>query len=174
MFFALWPDDPARVALSRLSQAVARATGGRAPAAANLHLTLAFVGDVPADRVPALREAGRAVAAQTPPFTLVLDRLGEFRDGGIAWIGAAEIPAALADIAERLAHRLSADEFRVDRRAYAPHLTLARKCRKPVAAHAARIAWQVDELALVESALRPGGPSYRDDSRWLLAAPDRV
>jgi 2'-5' RNA ligase len=170
MFFALRPDVPARIALSSLSHAVARATGGRAPAAENLHLTLAFVGDVAAGRVPALREAGGAIAAQFPPFTLVLDRLGEFRDGGIAWIGAAEIPPPLAGIAERLAKRLSTEGFRVDRRAYAPHLTLARRCRKPVDAHAVRIAWRVDELALVESVLRPGGSSYRDDSRWPLVA----
>ena len=171
MFFALWPDAPARAALAGLAHAIARAAGGRAPAAANLHLTLAFVGDVAPARVAALRETGRGVAAEISPFTLVLDRLGAFRDGGIAWIGAAEIPSGLADIAERLSHRLSAEGFRVDRRAYAPHLTLARKCRMPPKdAHTVRIAWRVDELALVESVLRPGEPSYRDDSCWPLAA----
>jgi 2'-5' RNA ligase len=170
MFFALWPDEPARTALAALAPAIARTAGGRATAAANFHLTLAFVGDVVPDRVTALREAGRGVAAETSPFTLVLDRLGEFRAGGIAWIGAAQIPPALADIAERLARRLSAEGFDVDRRAYAPHLTLARKCRKPpVDARDVRIAWRVGELALVRSVLRPGGPSYRDDSRWTLA-----
>jgi 2'-5' RNA ligase len=171
MFFALWPDAPARAALAGLAHAIARTAGGRAPAVANLHLTLAFVGHVAPDRVAVLREAGRGVAAEISPFTLVLDRVGAFRDGGIAWIGAAEIAAGLADIAERLARRLSVEGFRVDRRAYAPHLTLARKCQRlPADARMARITWRVGELALVESVLRPDGPFYRDDSRWPLAA----
>lgn len=171
MFFALRPDEAARAALAALANALARAAGGRATAAANLHLTLAFVGDVLPDRVEALRDAGRSAVADVSPFTLALDRLGEFRAGGIACIGAAEVPPALSEIAQRLARALSAAGFDVERRAYAPHLTLARKCRRlPADAREVRIAWRVDELALVESALHPRGPSYRDDSRWRLAA----
>ncbi len=128
MFFALWPDDAARAALAGLAEAIAGETGGRAPAAANLHLTLSFVGEVAPDRVDLLLGAGRDVAAEIAPFTLVLDRLGAFRGGGIAWIAATEIPSGLAAMAYGLAHRLSSAGFRVDQRAYAPHLTLARKC----------------------------------------------
>ena len=169
MFFALWPDGAARAALAGLAEAIAGETGGRAPAAANLHLTLAFVGEVAPDRVDLLLGAGRDVAAEIAPFTLVLDRLGAFDRGGIAWIGATEIPSGLSGVAHRLERRLSAAGFRVDRRAYAPHLTLARKCTAlPIAPRAASVAWRVEELALVESVLRPGGSSYRDISRWPL------
>ena len=40
MFFALWPDAPARAALGELAAGIVRNAGGRAPAEANLHLTL--------------------------------------------------------------------------------------------------------------------------------------
>jgi len=170
MFFALWPDDAARAALAGLAAGVAAASGGRAPATANLHLTLAFIGDVAADRAEALREVARDVAAEIAPFTLALDRLGAFREGGIAWIGTAEVPPELAKMALRLARGLAAAGFRTERRAYAPHLTLARKCRTlPIPARTERVTWRVAELALVESSPQRGGSVYRDDSRWPLA-----
>lgn len=169
MFFALWPDAPARAALGELAAGIVRNAGGRAPAEANLHLTLAFVGAVAADRRDALRAAGHDAAARIAPFTLVLDRLGAFRDGDVAWIGTGEAPPGLADLAARLVRELGTRGFDVDRRPYAPHLTLARKCRLPPHdISAGRIAWDVRELALVESMLRPGGPSYRIESRWPL------
>jgi 2'-5' RNA ligase len=169
MFFALWPDVPARAALADLAAGIARNAGGRAPAEANLHLTLAFAGDVAPDRQDALRAAGSDAAAGIAPFTLVLDRLGAFRDAGIAWIGTGEAPAGLADLAARLARELATRGFDVDRRPYAPHLTLARKCRvSPHNISTVRIAWEVRELALVESVLRPDGPAYRIESRWPL------
>lgn len=170
-FFALWPDAPARAALAHLAADIVRNADGRAPTEANLHLTLAFVGDVAPDRQDALRAAGNDAAAGIAPFTLVLDRLGGFRDAGIAWIGTAEAPPGLTDLALRLARGLAAGGFAVDRRAYAPHLTLARKCLAPPRAMpAARIAWEVRELTLVASVLRRGGPEYRIESRWPLGA----
>lgn len=177
MFFALWPDATARAALAKLAADVVGNAGGRAPTEANLHLTLAFVGEVAADRQEALRAAGCDAAATIAPFTLALDRLGVFRDAGIAWIGTDEAPQELTGLAARLARELGTRGFAVDRRPYAPHLTLARKCRAP--SHdivAPRVAWDVRELALVESALRPGGSVYRIESRWPLtgpSAPDR-
>ncbi len=170
MFFALWPDAAARAALAGLAAAVVRGGGGRAPADANLHLTLAFVGAVAPERREALHAAGHDTAAKIAPFTLVLDRLGTFRDAGIAWIGTRDAPPELIELAARLAHELRAHGFDVDRRPYAPHLTLARKCRTPPhLASAPRIAWQARELALVASVLRPGGSVYRIESRWPLA-----
>ena len=169
MFFALWPDPPARVALADLAAGIVRNAGGRAPAQANLHLTLAFIGDVAPGRQDALRAAGHDAAAEAAPFTLVLDRLGGFRDARIAWIGTSEAPPALADLAARIAQELGTRGFDVDRRPYVPHLTLARKCRMPPHdISAVRIAWEVRELALVESVLRPGGSVYRIESRWPL------
>jgi 2'-5' RNA ligase len=170
VFFALWPDAAARAALAGLAAEVVRRGGGRAPADANLHLTLAFVGAVAPERRETLLAAGHDAAAQTAPFTLVLDRLGAFRDAGVAWIGTSEPPPALTDLAARLAHALCAHGFDIDRRPYAPHLTLARKCKTPPhPVSAPRVAWEARELTLVESALRPGGPVYRIASRWPLA-----
>ena len=56
VFFALWPDADARVALAALAREIAARTKGRAPPAANLHMTLAFIGEVPPERIGALSD----------------------------------------------------------------------------------------------------------------------
>jgi 2'-5' RNA ligase len=54
LFFALWPDAPARAALVRLAHEIAHHGHGKAPREDNLHITLAFLGPVAAERVGAL------------------------------------------------------------------------------------------------------------------------
>lgn len=58
LFFALEPDPAVRRALASLARALARATGGRVPQAEILHLTLAFLGQVPAGRHAELAAIG--------------------------------------------------------------------------------------------------------------------
>ena len=47
-------------------------TGGRAPPSSNLHITVAFVGDVAPARVAGLCAIGAAVASNVPAFDLTL------------------------------------------------------------------------------------------------------
>ena len=46
LFFALWPDGPARAVLAGHAARLARLARGRAVPAARLHLTLVFLGAV--------------------------------------------------------------------------------------------------------------------------------
>src|SRR5271169_5368820 len=86
VFFALWPDAALRTTMADLAREVARASGGRPTAADRIHLTLAFLGEQPADRVETLRRLGGGLRARA--FTLALDALGGFPRTGIAWLGA--------------------------------------------------------------------------------------
>ena len=79
-FYAVWPDATARSALAAAAADAARRTGGRPTRTANLHLTLAFVGAVPAERIDTLRTVGVAAAAAAAPCTFCLDHSGTFRD----------------------------------------------------------------------------------------------
>jgi 2'-5' RNA ligase len=171
VFFALWPDAVARDCLTTFAQDVVKVAGGRVAPAANMHLTLAFVGDVARARVAALREIGAAVARDAAPFTLVLDRVGGFRDAGIAWIGSAATPAELDGLVRPLRQRLGAGGYPVERRPFHPHVTLVRRCGKPPRdAAAAPIEWRVERLTLMASDLRPDGSEYRELAGWPLAA----
>jgi 2'-5' RNA ligase len=172
VFFALWPDSFARDALAALARDTGVQAQGRAPAAANLHLTLAFLGDVAATRIDALQAIGLAAASAVPSFTLTLDRTGGFRDAGIAWAGASAPPSELLQLARILGQALAADGFAIERRAFHPHVTLARRCRKRSSVgEPAPIAWEIARLTLNASEGSSRGPRYRELGSWRLGPP---
>lgn len=165
LFFALWPPDGVREALGRLSQEVAAAAGGRRVPQANIHLTLAFLGEVATERGPLVREAADSVRGE--PFELSLDRLGSFRRAGVAWMGPSATPLALGDLASNLASALRARDFSIEDRPFAAHVTLARGIGKPiVAAPAVPVAWTARQFVLVESERSTGRYAIR--GTWLL------
>ena len=167
VFFALWPDAGARDALSALARDTAAQTGGRAPSAGNLHLTLAFLGDVAAARLAALHLIGSAVASAVHPFTLTLDRVGAFGDGGIASAGASAPPRELQRLVQLLTGALAQEGFPTERRAFHPHVTLARRCRRPVGTGTiVSIAWSVERITLNASERSPRGPRYCELGAW--------
>ena len=169
IFFALWPDAGARDALWALARDTAAQTRGRAPPAGNLHLTLAFLGDVATARIAALHVLGSTVASAVPPFTLTLDRVGAFGDGGIAWAGTSAAPRELERLVQSLNGALAKEGFPTERRAFHPHVTLARHCRRPAGTGtAAPVAWRVERITLNASELSPRGPRYRELGAWPL------
>ena len=169
IFFALWPDAGARDALSALARDTAAQARGRAPSTANLHLTLAFLGDVVATRIAALHVIGSAVASAVPPFTLTLDRVGAFGDGGIAWAGTSAAPRELERLVQLLGGALAQGGFPTERRAFHPHVTLARRCRSHAGAGTtASIAWNVEGITLNASERSPRGPRYCELGAWPL------
>jgi 2'-5' RNA ligase len=147
LFYALWPDAADRAALAALQAGVA----GRLTPPAKLHLTLAFLGQVPADAVPALLDICDALAL--PPLDLVLDCYGYFARPRIAWAGMTQVPPALVTLQEDLVRRLEAAGFSAATHGeFRPHVTLAREAREaPAAAPPAPVVWQVDAAVLVES-----------------------
>jgi 2'-5' RNA ligase len=99
LFFALWPDAATRRMLDSLAREVAVETGGRAVAADNLHLTLAFLGERPAAIVPELFASAEAIEGL--PFRLSLDDVGCWRKTGIAWLAASKHAAQLQELRQR-------------------------------------------------------------------------
>lgn len=165
LFFALWPDAPAREALATVAARVAARLEGRPVPAANLHLTLAFLGEVDAARVDALEQAAGGIAAHA--FTVSLDRLGGFRRAGVAWAGCRQCPESLARLQADLDARIREAGFAPDPRPFAPHLTLARRVRGTAGvADMEPVRWLANAFALVESARDRGG--YRTLAEWPL------
>jgi 2'-5' RNA ligase len=170
VFYALWPDAPARAMLARLSREIAHHAHGKATREDNLHITLAFVGAVPDDRLAVLEAIGAAASAGVAPFELALERVGG-TGYGIAWLSPDGLPAPLAALHAAIAAGLAREGFAVERRMFRPHLTLARHCARAAQRGAvAPVRWTVERLALVESTLAAGGSRYRDVASWPLAA----
>jgi 2'-5' RNA ligase len=172
VFFALWPDDAATAHLSALAHDLAARGGGRVVRPASLHLTLAFVGAVAADRIPLLEEIAGAV--RTESFELSLDRLGFWPQRGILWAGCRQAPAPLRRLAGALVTGLRAAGFAIDARSgsdLVPHVTLARRARCAALPRLGTpITWQVGEFALVESHLHPFAANYTVLAGFPLAA----
>jgi 2'-5' RNA ligase len=165
LFFAIWPDSTAVDALARLAVEVAGRTGGRATPADKIHLTLAFLGEVAAERSGDVAAAGEAVRAR--PFELEFDTLGWFRGARVAWIGCSRPAQELLEAHALLEARLRDRGFILEDRAFAPHVTLARKIRRSVPrAAVAPIRWPAREIALVQSG--EGTGRYTTIGRWAL------
>lgn len=165
MFFAWWPDDSLRVAAGHAFAAAVAAAGGRAVPPENLHITLEFLGSVPVARLGDLATLG--AAARLPVAQLVLDRLAGWSRGEALVALASEVPAPVAAFQSDLRNALRERGFRVDSRAFRPHLTLARKLRAPFAGSASvPFAWPCTTLALVASEPHPGGSRYQPLGVW--------
>jgi 2'-5' RNA ligase len=173
VFFALWPDAAARERLAALARDVAHGGGGRPTPAHRLHVTLAFVGDVPVARQPALEAAGAQAARAAPPFRLALAVHGGVRHGELAWIAPAVVPPPLVDLRAALDGVLAAADFAVEQRAFRPHVTLARDNRQAFSPPPdSAIEWTVARLTLMASASMAGGTGYRELAGWDLGEAD--
>jgi 2'-5' RNA ligase len=156
LFFALWPPRETALALHEW----AKGLEGRATPADKIHLTLAFLGGVEPAKLAA---AAKKVQAQA--FELPVDTAKYWRDNHIVWVGPREMPEGLRVLVERLHFALYRAEFILERRAFAAHVTLLRKARKPAAIEPLpKLEWPVREFALVNSA----GGAYKVVERFPL------
>lgn len=133
------------------------------------HLTLAFLGETPEERVASVHEAMARAAAAEPPFPLALGRLGAFeswRRVRVVWTGVDTGLEPLARIAAALRAGLEARGFALEKREYAGHLTLARsrEARPQPGLEAASLPesprMEVVELSLIRSRLQATGAEH--------------
>lgn len=171
LFFALWPDAATRAAIAATTEAVLQAhpAQGRRLRPDRYHLTLQFLGDIPAERRDAVLAAATAAAASvdSPAFDLVLDQAGGFANARVWWLGPGSAPDGLRALWDALAVELP--RLGVKPKAspgFSPHLTIVRDvaARLP-ATPVAPIRWRVDRFALIDS--QPPKP-YRIVGEWLL------
>ncbi len=165
LFFALWPGGRVRASLAHAAGALAAFAEGKPVPGSKIHLTLAFLGEIEAERLAAVREA--AAQARGARFELVLDEVGSFRKAAVAWAGPSRVPEPLAEFHASLDIALRERGFALDERPFAAHVTLARKIRRAVPrAPLAAIRWRPRDFALVRSETRSG--SYTVVETWPL------
>lgn len=169
LFFALWPDDVLRDALAGTAAALQADCGGRPPPADNLHLTLAFLGDVHGSRLQQLHPLAAAAAAAEEPFEMVLDRIGWWPRQHLVWAGAQTAVPQLQSITGSLAAGLRAAGFRTEEHPFLPHVTLLRSARQaPPRASCSLPPWRVSRIVLLVSERGSRGPRYRSLGEWPL------
>lgn len=116
---------------------IAARAGARPLQARDLHLTLAFIGELPRDALSPLgQEIGaalRAAGVRLPNAhdALTFDQVGSFRGADVAWLGMSQPPPWLAPLAQAVRDALDAAGVSYDRKPFVPHLTVARGVRVP-------------------------------------------
>ena len=164
LFFALWPPPEAARLLARWAVEAQRRTGGRAIDAAKIHLTLAFLGDAdPAKAIAAARRVKETVPG------LPIEEARYWRANSIVWVGPRDMPMPLKLFHQSLKSELEREQFMLEKRPFAAHVTLIRKARAgdslpPLP----EVDWPVGEFVLARSSLSAKGASYEVLERFPL------
>ena len=178
LFFAAWPPAPAAAALHRWAVETQAAVGGRAIAQANIHLTLAFLGSVPVERLELALACGRGVTdrrdagatlATGESLALRITEARYWPRSHIVWVGPKETPMPLATLAAALERELIAAGFEIDSRGFVAHVTLLRDVPRLRGLPALPDSeWPITEFVLVRSETAAAGSVYTILERFPL------
>ena len=145
--------------------------------AANIHLTLKFLGDVELSRIDIIKRAAERAASSIDPFEIEVFDAGCFpspRNPRVLWVGLKNIPEELKRLHRELEEYLSREGFQRGQKKFSPHLTIGR-IRSP--RNASRVAedliekgfeaenFQAHEIIVMRSDLNPGGSVYTPQAR---------
>ena len=169
LFFALWPTDATRHAIYKASRPAVEAAGGKPVTLDNFHMTLVFLGAVSTDSLSLVK----SIAASVPSgiCRVELDRYGYWEHPRVLWCGASRVLPAAAMLAANLRERLAAAGFRPDPQPFVPHVTLARKVRRPGELGAfGPVRWEASSFALVSSVTGAAGSEYNPIATFALGA----
>jgi len=183
-FIAIELPSPVQEALAtaqdRLRQAIGRSDSGavsqvRWVAPQSIHLTLKFLGDVPAERIPVVTQAVTQAASGFKPVSLALSDAGCFPNlqrPRVVWVGLQGDLEALEKLQKAVEGALARLGFPKEERAFTPHLTLGR-VRDAATAQERRslgeatrglvvpqVRFTAEEIAVMRSDLQPAGAVY--------------
>jgi 2'-5' RNA ligase len=142
-----------------------------------IHLTLKFLGDVPADKLAPIVKALQTASAAYAPFSLHIAGMGCFpnpRRPRVIWIGVSEPSNTLERLYRDLEHELALLGYPPEQRHFSPHLTLGRVKRGRSAtdlealgsyftrAKASIGQMEVTSIYVMRSDLRPSGAVYTE------------
>jgi RNA 2',3'-cyclic 3'-phosphodiesterase len=148
------------------------------------HLTLSFLGEVPADSLDRISSALDRAARSTPPFDLVLEGIGAFPSRErprVVWVGATTGARETAALAAQVTSALADEGFHTEDDRFVPHVTLFRVRSPELHRHALALlagtepappprALRVSTIALKESTLTAQGAVHRTQAKFPLGA----
>ncbi len=167
-FVALRPDTAAAVRLAAMAEYLAGRCGGRALAAGDLHMTVAFIGERPSDDGARLLALLHGLPVRLPGA--LLDAIGRFGPA-LLWSGPSDAPESLAELARSVGQRLDDAAVAYDRRPLQPHLTLVRNARNREATRSAVGPCDAIEVAHWTLALGGTHPAATAPLRYRWYAP---
>jgi 2'-5' RNA ligase len=149
------------------------------------HLTLRFLGDVPADGVEDLKKSAGAVCRNARPFSLCAEGVGFFpnpRSPRVIWVGINDRAGRLVDLQRQIETAVGPFSREPGEKNFMGHVTLGRlKNPKPsdagnLAARAQALKdrtfgeWTAHEIEIIQSELSPAGARYNSLAAFRLGA----
>ena len=141
--------------------------------AANLHLTLKFLGDITPEQLSSLTEALKQACAGLSPFPFSVEGIGAFPKTTypkVLWVGVHEGKERLAELAKRVEEACAALGFPAEERPFSPHLTIGRvRSQEGIARLIKELQLaefrgsgpgRAERVTLFQSTLGPKGPFY--------------
>ena len=136
----------------------------------NQHVTLKFLGSTPAELFADVAQAVQSSAESHSPSNVALGRLGAFpsdRRARVLWAGIDDPGSLLTSLAATLDREMEPLGYGIEKRAFTPHLTLAR-FKEPARVTAIlreldpswASSWTVESIDLYQSRLSPKGATY--------------
>lgn len=185
IFFALRPDEYCAERLHTIASNFGIVLGGSVARRDTLHLTLVFVGNVPAEKLPDLLrmtdeladEMSASIIPPAKPEPLTLDRLGYWTHNRILWAAASHCPAIIEALAGQLAKKLRDRGYVIPVCAFTPHVTLVRRLKVPPSAgeiykldllRNAPVQWRYRDFALFRSRQSSLGAVHETLGCWKL------
>lgn len=142
----------------------------------SIHLTLKFLGQVPSDQLEMITLSLRMAVTAHAPFTLEVKGAGCFPDihrPRVVWVGVKEGDHRLHALQRAIENAIEPLGYPTEIRDFTPHLTLGRVARDVRQADQKRIGevvqaarvgllgtWEVRQVALIKSDLKPSGAEY--------------
>jgi 2'-5' RNA ligase len=130
-----------------------------------LHVTLKFLGDVEESMLDDIANLIQERASEYSPFSFNLTELGGFpnlKKPRILYIGLSN-NTQLAKLAYELEEQLAGLGFEKENRKFVPHITLGRVKKKiniEDRPHIVQSSFQINQIGLIKSELRPSGSVY--------------
>lgn len=173
LFFALQPEPAQRAAIAAATLATAQAMGAKPVAQADLHMTLAFLGEVATESLPGLLRATDGISSG--PVQLSLTRLDCWAGSRVLCVlpeESAQVPL-LQQLAASLGDAARAAGLAPDTKPFRAHVTVARKVPAPaLRTHhwpellSPPLPFTASGFVLMESTRDPEGPRYKVIHVW--------
>ena len=166
LFFALWPDAAVRTECCAVLEKIPPGLVKPVPAA-NLHVTLQFLGQVNPEQEQFLIAAAGQLPIST--MSLLFDRLDFWQKPAVLCLSSEHYSSDVSLLAADLAAIARQANIRLDDRLFRPHITLARKAKQIITLDFKPIVWRSQAFCLVESCSGSHGVEYRVLQRWGMA-----
>ncbi len=142
----------------------------------SIHLTLKFLGQVPSDQLSLIISSLRTAVAPHAPFELEVKGAGCFPNvhrPRVVWVGVQEKGHHLHTLQRVVENAIAPLGYPTEIRDFTPHLTLGRLARDVRQTDQKRVGevvqaaqvdslghWEVRQVALIKSDLKPSGAEY--------------